>query len=99
MTPWTRLPRPAAASLRGGRAARLSVLLGVTCAFVLAFAGSAFAAVQAPDHVSFTLEGCPLPVGTTLPSTLICAVSKYTTGILGKAWNELDLVPYRITAD
>ncbi|MFL5957661.1 MAG: hypothetical protein ACJ756_09445, partial [Solirubrobacterales bacterium] len=99
MNPWSRLHRPTAASLRGGRAARLSVLLGVTCAFVLAFAGSAFAAVQAPDHVSFTLEGCRLPVGATLPANQVCADAQYTTGNLGKAWNELDLVPYRITAD
>jgi hypothetical protein len=52
-----------------------------------------------PDHVNFTLEGCRLPVGATLPSNIICDDSQYTTGNLGKSWNELDLVPYRLTAD
>src|SRR4051794_4788944 len=63
----------------------------------LALASSALAAN--PDHVNFTLEGCRLPVGATLPSSVICDDSRYTTGNLGKSWNELDLVPYRLTAD
>ena len=63
---------------------------------LLAFAGPAFA--TDPDHVNFTLEGCRLPVGATLPSSVICDDSQYTTGNLGKSWNELDLVPYRLTA-
>src|SRR3954452_8129429 len=75
--------------------------LALTCASVvvlsLALASSALAAN--PDHVSFTLEGCRLPVGATLPSNVICDDSQYTTGNLGKSWNELDLVPYRLTAD
>src|SRR3954447_1249513 len=63
----------------------------------LALASSALAAN--PDHVNFTLEGCRLPVGATLPSNIVCDDSLYTTGNLGKSWNELDLVPYRLTAD
>jgi uncharacterized repeat protein (TIGR01451 family) len=76
---------------------RLAVISASLCALALAFAGSAFAAN--PSHVNFTLEGCRLPVGATLPSSIVCADSEYTTGNLGKSWNELDLVPYRITAD
>ena len=54
-------------------------------------------AASDPNHVSFTLEGChgegapssrpPSPVRT--PPT--------RGGNLGKEWNELDLVPYRLT--
>ena len=52
--------------------------------------------------MSFTLEGCRLLSTTTLPNTdgkFLCHDSEYTTGNLGKNWNELDLVPFRITAD
>jgi uncharacterized repeat protein (TIGR01451 family) len=76
---------------------QMAVVAASLCALALAFAGPAFA--TDPSHVSFTLEGCRLPVGATLPSNVICDDSQYTTGNLGKSWNELDLVPYRITAD
>ncbi|GGL10079.1 prealbumin-like fold domain-containing protein [Deinococcus radiotolerans] len=54
------------------------------------------------DSVSFTLEGCRND-GTppiTLPNgsgKFICPDAAYTTGNLGKGWNELDLVPHRLT--
>jgi uncharacterized repeat protein (TIGR01451 family)/fimbrial isopeptide formation D2 family protein len=54
-------------------------------------------AASDPTHVSFTLEGCRLPDGTTLPASLVCSDAYYTTGNLGKSWNELDLVPHRLT--
>lgn len=50
--------------------------------------------------VSFRLEGCR-PDGATPYSPdgpYICDTSMYTTGNLGKSWNELDLVPFRLTA-
>src|SRR3954451_23346571 len=53
-----------------------------------------------PDHVQVTIEGCRLPAGATLPNgngDFICADANYTTGNLGKNWNELDLVPHRLT--
>ena len=50
-----------------------------------------------PNQITFTLEGCRLPAGATLPSSLVCADGQYTTGNLGKSWNELDLVPHRVT--
>src|SRR3954466_1254660 len=76
---------------------RLTVVAASVCVVALAIAGPALA--TDPSHVSFTLEGCRLPVGATLPSNVICDDSQYTTGNLGKSWNELDLVPYRLTAD
>jgi hypothetical protein len=59
------------------------------------------AAAPDPTQVNFTLEGCRLPAGATLPNgngDFICADANYTTGNLGKNWNELDLVPYRLHA-
>jgi hypothetical protein len=66
-------------------------------------------------RISFTLQGCRLPDDDhnglpdyTLPlnNLLICknqtwagGNDDYTTGNLGKSWNELDLVPYRIIVD
>jgi uncharacterized repeat protein (TIGR01451 family) len=76
---------------------RLAALSASLVVLAIAFASPALAAD--PDHVNFTLEGCRLPVGATLPSNVICDDSQYTTGNLGKSWNELDLVPYRLTAD
>jgi hypothetical protein len=72
----------------------------VTALFGGFFSSAALA--QTPDSVSFTLEGCRITAGTTLPNSsgqFICPDSEYTTGNLGKGWNELDLVPYRLTAD
>jgi len=49
-------------------------------------------------NVSFRLQGCDLPVATTLPISgkFICPDADYSDGNLGKNWNELDLVPHRI---
>ena len=63
----------------------------------LAVAPQKVAAASDPIHVQFTLEGCRLPDGVTLPASLICDDAYYTTGNLGKSWNELDLVPHRLT--
>jgi uncharacterized repeat protein (TIGR01451 family) len=55
-----------------------------------------------PQHVSFTLEGCDQDMTFTLPNAsgkFICPDARYGTGNLGKNWNELDLVPFRFTAD
>ena len=51
---------------------------------------------------SYTLEGCRLDPGDTLPNSdgdFICEDADYTTGNQGKLWNELDLVPFRTTVD
>jgi fimbrial isopeptide formation D2 family protein/uncharacterized repeat protein (TIGR01451 family) len=57
------------------------------------------AAAGDPSHVGFTLEGCRNP-SVALPNGngFVCADGDYTTGNLGKTWNELDLVPHRLIA-
>jgi hypothetical protein len=79
---------------------RLAVIAASLSVLAMAFASSALAAGD-PDHVSFTLEGCRLPAGETLPNGdghFVCGDADYTTGNLGKNWNELDIVPFRATA-
>jgi hypothetical protein len=52
------------------------------------------------NFISFTLDGCRNDGSITLPNSsgqFICPDSAYTTGNLGKGWNELDLVPHRLT--
>lgn len=71
-------------------------LVGVVAPTTLIPAGAAASA-----QVSFTLEGCRNNGNVTLPNPdgdFICADGAYTSGNLGKGWNELDLVPYRLTA-
>ncbi|TFF81271.1 hypothetical protein DRM94_00405 [Aeromonas taiwanensis] len=65
----------------------------------LGLLGTTPAQAAAPDGVQLTLEGCRKDAGFTFPDggPYICPDSNYTTGNLGKTWNELDLVPYRIT--
>lgn len=58
--------------------------------------------VLAQTGVSFKIEGCRNDGSITLPNgggEFICPDAAYTTGNLGKGWNELDLVPHRITAN
>ena len=57
-------------------------------------------AASAGDSINYTLEGCRNNGTITLPNgsgNFICPTSAYTTGNLGKGWNELDLVPMRVT--
>src|SRR5262249_17441412 len=78
----------------------LALTFGVLPGVLMATATSA-AATADPDGVNFTLEGCRNNGGITLPNSggkFVCPNSAYTTGELGKGWNELDLVPFRITA-
>ena len=56
-------------------------------------------AADAPDQVTFTLEGCNLNTGTFIEASLTCTDPGYTTGNLGKLWAELDRVPHRLTAE
>ena len=67
---------------------------------IVGWSGTAIAAAD-PSGVSFTLEGCRNDGSITLPNgsgKFICPDAAYTTGNLGKGWNELDLVPHRLTA-
>jgi uncharacterized repeat protein (TIGR01451 family) len=92
-------PRRGSPRLRG-RVVALNMVLALVAVLVptaLIPAGAA-----EPTSVSFTLEGCRNNGDVTLPNAdgeFICADSAYTSGNLGKGWNELDLVPYRLTAD
>ncbi|HEV8623591.1 MAG TPA: hypothetical protein VG034_03970, partial [Acidimicrobiia bacterium] len=68
-------------------------LVGVLAPTALIPAGAA----TDPVHVNFTLEGCRNDGTITFPDSgpFVCPDSAYTTGNLGKGWNELDLVPHR----
>ena len=56
-------------------------------------------AVDDPNQISFTLEGCNRDHGGSLVSVdpPLCSENGYTTGNMGKSWAELDLVPHRVT--
>jgi hypothetical protein len=73
----------------------LVVLLLVAGVFQTIAAASASAATL---NVGYTLEGCTLQKGTYDQATATCDNAGYTTGEL-KGWNELDLVPFRVTLD
>jgi hypothetical protein len=48
--------------------------------------------------IGYTLEGCRASANAyTAPGTYVCPDANYTTGNLGKGWNEFDLVPGRVT--
>jgi hypothetical protein len=69
--------------------------LAITSAVsVIAISSPASAATL---DVGYTLEGCR--PGTFDQNTITCLDGDYTTGNLGKSWNELDLVPFRVTLD
>jgi len=51
-----------------------------------------------PVHVATTFEGCNNDGSITLPiaGQFVCPDAAYTSGNLGKGWNELDLVPFYV---
>src|SRR5690348_5116898 len=72
------------------------VLTAITIALLTASASAQFVA---PDHVNITLNGCRNDGSITLPNgsnQFVCPDADYTSGNLGKGWNELDLVPHRL---
>jgi hypothetical protein len=72
------------------------LLTGMTTAGVVT-ASPALAGTD-PAHITFTLEGCRGDAGLfDIDGPFVCPDSLYTTGNLGKGWNELDLVPHRLT--
>lgn len=79
----------------------LFTLLGALAIFLPTFilgAGSTASASATSDlgaGVTYTLSGCKGSTGTYI-GTFECADSAYTTGNLGKGWNELDFVPGRV---
>jgi len=93
--------------------ATLLFCLAIVSTFVLAATGTATAQANGfgnppPSSVNATLQGCSGAgnnVVPTLPTTsndygtslFVCPSTDYTGGNLGKVWNELDLVPWRLT--
>ena len=80
---------------------KVCLITVATLLVVISLAGNA-SAQFVQNHVTFTLEGCRNNGGIVLPNgtgQFICADSAYTTGDLGKGWNELDLVPHRLTTN
>ena len=78
----------------------VSLIAALAPTITAATAGAA-AAFTPASQVQFTLEGCRNPAdgSLVLPNAdgkYICGDSLYTTGNLGKGWNELDLVPHRL---
>jgi Prealbumin-like fold domain len=70
--------------------------------FVVALVQAAPAFAADPNNVGLTLEGCKepaIPASYNPPADLVCNSGDYTTGNLGKNWEELDLVPHRLTAE
>lgn len=76
---------------------RWATMLGAV--LTLGLLGTTPAQAADPVGVQTTLEGCRKDASFTFPDggPFICPDEDYTTGNLGKTWNELDLVPYRIT--
>src|SRR5260370_33764081 len=72
---------------------------------VLVMGLAAVALAQDSADTKFSFQGCRKDGSITLPNPnppyagqFICPDTAYTGGELGKGWNELDLVPYRLTA-
>jgi hypothetical protein len=72
---------------------------------VLVMGLATVALAQDSADTKFSFQGCRNDGSITLPNPnppyagqFICPDTAYTGGELGKGWNELDLVPYRLTA-
>lgn len=72
---------------------------------VLVMGLGAVALAQDSADTKFSFQGCRNDGSITLPNPsppypgqFICPDTAYMGGELGKGWNELDLVPYRLTA-
>src|SRR6266478_1560835 len=72
---------------------------------VLVMGLAVVALAQDSADTKFSFQGCRNDGSITLPNPnppyagqFICPDTAYTGGELGKGWNELDLVPYRLTA-
>jgi hypothetical protein len=76
--------------------ANVSLVVGLLV--VAGFVTAANATAADASGVSFTLSGCRNNGTITLPDgsgNFLCPDAAYTSGNLGKGWNELDLVPAR----
>lgn len=93
----SRRPRRSAL-ISGVFASALALVLSVIPA---AFVASAQAYTPPGNKIQLTFEGCRYYQGLVFPENgeLMCPDTEYTSGNLGKGWNELDLVPFRLTAE
>src|SRR5258708_15275802 len=73
--------------------------------FVLVLLLAGVALAQDSSGINYSFQGCRNDGSITLPNSnppyageYIWPENAYTGGELGKGWNELDLVPYRLTA-
>lgn len=85
---------------KGKRKTSVVAMMAVLASLLLPILATP-ASAAAPVRVTDKLEGCkPNPASSyqTVPNVICTVNSNYTTGNLGKSWNELDLVPYRYTA-
>lgn len=90
-------------------ARRAGVYITVLAVLFALIPGALTSAAQAytppSKDITFELEGCDFYSGLTLPidfggsigTKYACPQTEYTHGNLGKGWNELDLVPFRLT--
>ncbi|SMF30758.1 hypothetical protein SAMN02745746_02456 [Pseudogulbenkiania subflava DSM 22618] len=90
----------ATAMTPGGDKRPLLTFFRLLLTTLLLVLGASPAFATDPSHVNFTLEGCRNDGSITFPvgGPFVCPDAAYTTGNLGKGWNELDLVPHRVTA-
>ena len=96
-------------SARSHVSLRMALVVAMVAGLTAIISPTPALALNDPDHVSDSLNGCksdvlqsdyiPNPfVGATQPKTAyICTDAAYGGGNLGKGWNELDLVPFRLT--
>jgi hypothetical protein len=86
---------------KGKSKVSIVAMMAVLASLLLPVLAATPASAVAPDKVNSTLQGCKPTAGSyqTTPQVICTNNGNYTTGNLGKSWNELDLVPYRITMD
>jgi Prealbumin-like fold domain len=82
---------------KGKRKTSVVAMMAVLASLLLPVMAAGPAQAAAPQGVSDKLQGCK--PGTYNPVTVLCANGDYVNGNLGKSWNELDLVPFRLTLD
>lgn len=71
-------------------------MMAVLASLLLPVLAAAPAGATTPINVSFDNQGCKLPATYSLTPQPHCADADYHSGNLGKGWNELDLVPFRL---
>lgn len=95
-----RAARLGARKRRGALSVLSALAMLVSSVAMVTLATAPANAEDSGDGISYTLEGCRNNGDISLPNNddkFLCPDAAYTTGNLGKGWNELDLVPVRVT--